>query len=537
MTLFTTLIKKILSSTLCVTLLATTMPMRATAGPVVTSCASATAADSGADPRCAATRIGGQVVPFVKLDWERMADMPVAAGPDGARSLQGTDEAVLLANRSAVALSKVSESPLQAKDVASMVTMFPANIPFIYARFNPLDNTLRVDAFKLERTVENGQARSGLYHAAFTPLHGDFWKASRAYIHPDAYRAGNTPGVNPFIRFHKAGSDSFEGISLTGAQVAVGHAMRYLGAPVSILQVAEPRLSQETRKSGNAFRKKVTTIINGHAKPIWMISHPGTMVDRSTAMPVAGFCAPDPDRDNCALYETASSGVSFEVFEGGMLDSFEDTWELDRKTKSGWGFLTILLVAVIGSFLLAAVAPALGLGAGAGAGASSGAAAGMFGNMLISQGFITGFSSLAASIAVETLYIAASMAIIGGANLSSMMVLGPAALLGFSKVDKGTAKMADKDEYAKRLGVQIENRTASDPGNPNRNASPMLTGFTKTVEGNCSAELPTDGCPSAGSTGVAPRVDQYREFQLEGFIRDNNGGLVHDGVSIGRPNN
>lgn len=527
-------LRKAISSALVVTVTATSIPFTATPVYAAPSCADGYAADAGRVAGCSAVRIGGQVVGYPKLQWNRVSDMPMVERLGSAR-IVGSNQAIELANRSALALG------LQAKDVASAVSFFPANVPYIIARYNPLDATLRVDIFKLEKTTVGNNKTAGLYLATFGPAHGDFWKASRAYIHPDSYKAGLTPGVNPFTTYRVSGDDLFHNISLSGAQVVVGHAMRMAGAPAAVLQVASPRFSTEKKSSGNAFRKKTEIIIRGHVKPRWFIAQPTQFMSRSTTMAPVSYCAPDPRRTNCALYETASAGVAFEEFTGGMLQSSENTWVLDTIEQSGWGFLAVLVVAVIGSFALAALGPALLGTAGAGAGAAAGGAAagtaatsaatGMFGNFLVSQGLVSGFSSLAASIAVEAAYTAASMALLGGANLSSMMTLTPMALLGYSQVIKGTADLGSPDEYQTKLNWRVAPLTNGDFSQ----GAPVLTSFGQTVYGDCLPDTKLSQC--VGATGFVQRVDQYQEQNMVEFmgqfVRDNNGELVRDATPKG----
>jgi hypothetical protein len=526
MRLFSNFLNKALSSIVSVAMVVTTIPLtvpRVVAAPV---CYNAYAADSGQDPNCAGTRIGGQTIAYPKLQWQRVSDMPLAATSGSTVAATGGNEAIQLANRSAAALG------LSASDVASVVTLFPANVPYIFARYDPLDGTLRVDIFKLEKTISNGQKLAGLYRASFAPGNGDFWKASRSYITPDAFKSAMTPGVNPFAAFQQGSDDIFHNISLSAAQVAVGHAMRYAGAPVAVLEVADTRFSQETQKSGGVFRKTVTTIVRGHAKPKWFIAQPTAFMQRSTTLPMAGYCAPDPSRTDCALYETATSGVSFEEFDGGMLSKAEDTWELDRQSQSGWGFLAILVVAVVASFALAAIGPALMSAAGAGgaattaAGATMGASAGLFGSALIGGEIVSGLT-LAGAIAVETAAYATALALVSGANLSSVMAMGPGVVFAHASVSKGTADLASMDEMTRRLNSHVSPTTTGDF----TQGAPLLTGFSQTVVGTCAPGTPLSQC--AGATGVVQHVDQYNEHNMVNFVRDNNGLIVRDGSTPG----
>lgn len=516
MPLFPNLFNKLVAYVLTFILAIGALPITATKAVAAALCSDAYSADSGQDTACGARRIGGQVVAYPKLSWTPVSEMPLVTRAANA-SITGGSEAVNLANRSANALN------LTAKDIASAVALFPSNVPYVFARYNPLDSTLRVDIFKLEKTIKNGQQSAGLYQAVFAPAHGDFWKAGRAYITPESYKAGMTPGLNPFEAFKGTNTDLFYNISLTGAQVAVGHAMRYAGAPVAVLAVADTRISQETHKSGGVFRKKVTTITSGHASEKWLIAQPRQFMSRSTTYAPAAYCATDPSATSCPRYELASSGVSFEEFTGGMLSSVEDTWELDRQTKSGFSFIAVLIVAVIASFAFAAVAAAA-MG-GSAATAAGSVAVGNFGEMLIANGLVEGFNSLAASIAVESAFQAASMAIFDGANLSSMMKMSPSIAYGTTQVDKGSAPAQALPELQRRLNVQLAPKNTEDFSH----GSPVLTSFSQTVYGDCKPDTPLAQC--AGATGFIQHADQYDEHNMVNFMRDNNGRVMRDAAA------
>ncbi len=519
---FSLTFKRVLSSVVSVCLVATsTLPAAAQAQSFPCS---AWAADTGTDARCASVRVAGVPVSYPKLQWERVSDMPTVVTP-GSTTIQGGSEAVALANRSALALG------ITAADVANANTVFPANVPYVFARYNPLESTLRIDIFKLEKGRAGTAGTAGLYHAVFSPAHGDHWKANRSYIHPDAYKTGMSVGVNPFSRFMDAGDDNFHRISMSAAQVAIGHAMRLAGAPLGLVSVADTRLSQRTKKSGNAFKKKVETWVYAHSKSKWFIAQPTDVLARSTTNTYAAFCAPDPDREDCQRFETAVSGVSFEEFEGGTLNSDEDKWEVDYQKKSGLGFLGALVLGVIGSFALAGILAAAGIGAGAAAGATAGASAGAtmgsFGSFLVNQGLITGFSSLSSALAVEAAYVGLSMALIGGANLGSVISASPAVLLGHVKVSKGLSIPGALDKYNKRANDLVNPRALSDFHTANaQNADKVLKSFSKTVLGDCGPESKLASCVAAN--GMIPRVDQFQEQNRVEFIRDNAGNLLRD---------
>lgn len=519
---FSAAVKRALSAVVSVSLVLTsTLPSLAHAQSFPCSAA---AADSGTDARCAAVRIGGVPVVYPKLQWQRVADMPTVATP-GTSAIQGGSEAVSLANRTALALG------MSASDVANANTLFPANVPYVFARYNPVDATLRIDVFKLEKGRTAQGSTTGLYHAVFSPAHGDHWKANRSYIHPDSYKTGMTAGVNPFQSFLEPGTDIFKNISMPAAQVAIGHAMRLAGAPLGLVSVADTRLSQHTKKSSSLFKKKIETWVYAHAKSKWFIAQPLDVLSRSTSNTYTAICAPDPDRDDCQRFETAVSGVAFEEFDGGTLSDHEDKWEIDYQKKSGLSFLGALILGVLGSFALAGILSAAGisglsLGTGATAGASTGATMGTFGTFLVNQGLVTGFSSLTSALAVEAAYVGLSMAVIGGANLGSVITASPAVLLGHVRVNKGIYKPEDLDKYNKKLNDQVKPRTLGDFHTASPGNDKVLSSFSETVMGDCGPESKLASCTSAN--GMIPRVDQYTEQNRVEFVRDNAGSLIRD---------
>lgn len=524
--LFTSKVKSALSAVLSVSVaLTSTLPAAVNAQSY--TCTASTA-DAGTDPKCAAVRIGGVPVAYPKLQWEKISDVALTTSPGPNAMPLGGSESVALANRTALALG------VSASDVVNANTMFPANVPYVFGRFNPLNGTLRIDVFKLEKGTVGTDVKAGLYHATFTPAHGDHWKASRSYIAPDAYKAGVTPGVNPFASFAKPGEDIFQNISFGGAQVAVGHAMRMAGAPLGMLSVADSRVSTKTKKGGGLFTKKIETWVLGHTKSKWFIAQPTEVLSRSTTLGSASFCAQDPTLESCPMYQTAVSGVSFEEFEGGTLNAQEDEFTLDYQKKSGLSFLGALVLGVVGSFALAGILGAAGITAGAAGGATAGGGAsamtmGTFGNFLVSQGAISGFSSVAGAIAVEALYVSASMAVMAGANLSSVIQAKPAALLGIVKVSKGAADNPTLDKYHTKLNAELVPRTETPLSTATIGSNQMLTSFSKTVMGDCSVDSKLADCSS--ESGMIPKVDQFQEQNRVEFIKDSGGSVIRDANS------
>ncbi len=527
--LFSKRVKAVLSSIVSFCLIATST--LGTVAHAQTAPCSAYAADKGQDTHCSAVRVGGIPVSFPKLDWEFVSDMATAPTP-GSATVLGGNQAVSLANRTALALG------LEASDIANAATVFPSNVPYIFARYNPYSGTLNVDIFKLEKTTVAGQVRSGLYHATFGPSHGDRWKANRSYISPDAFKTGMTAGVNPFSSFMTPGSDQFSNISLSAAQVAVGHAMRLAGAPLALMSVADSRLSQQTKKSGGLFTKKTETFVYAHTKSRWFIAQPSELLARSSTLSYASFCAADPTRTDCPSFATAVSGVGFEEFEGGTLSDFEEKFQVDYQKKSGLSFLGALVLAVVGSFAIAGIMAAAGVGLGAAgaagatavgtSGAAAGTAMGTFGSMLVNVGGMTAFSSLGTAIAVETAFTAASMALIGGANLGSVIVADPLVFLGTVTVAKGTFELTKElNKYEKKINDYVMPRVQANIARVAGKTESVMPSVSQTINGDCLPGSKLKDC--VGSSGVVPRIDQYQEHNLVNFVRDNQGAILRNG--------
>lgn len=508
-------VNRALAHVLIVTLFLTSLPMRAVAA---VPC-SPQAAIKGTDPACGAMIIGGTPVAYPKLAWNKLTELPVTSPQTGETSLKEGSHATLLASRAAKALAP----DLSARDFALMVSAIPSNMPMVIGRYNPTDKTLRVDVFKVVKSLTgNGSGPSaGLYHAQFTPAHGDMWRAARAYIHPDAFKAGMTPGVNPFDGYMQGSSNLFHDISVEGGKVAVGHAMRLAGTAVGVLVVSNARLSVRQEDDGGWFVKTVTTIYTGHVKPLWLVALPPRFVTSyMQKVGVAAVCV-DPTVKSCPGYQVASSGVAFEQFEGGSLSDHEDEWEVDRDEQSGLGFLGALLVAVIASFALMAVAAEIGLVAAA----AEGPALGSFGNMLATSGLLESASiSQLMAIGIEVAGQALTMAVISGANMTSIINVNAGLLLGFISVSQGRAELNQSD-LERKLNVKLSPLMTGDLV-----SAPLLTGVQSTLIGNCPAGSSLSSCNPAG-TGVLPHADQYAEQDLSGFLRDNDGRLVRSDVA------
>lgn len=461
---------------------------------------------------CGVTKINGVDVPFHKVAWKVVPGTTIFEGAKyNASTAAVGDNIKNLANKSALFTN------LDASSLANSIATFPVNVPYVMARYNPIDATLQIDLFKLEKSAVAGGYKKEMYQATFGPAQGEMWKASRSYISPADYRAGLKPGVNPFSRFQAVGDDIFHGISLNGAQVAIGHAMRAAGAPLALLAVAQPR-TEVTSRTENAgwFSKRTTTTVHGYAKPVWYIAQSNSTQSTSNSMTAAAFCASNPTidsssgTDKCQVYDVAVSGVSFEQVSGGtFLDNEDYMGVLFEKEQTGLSFLGGLVLAVIGSFALVSLGPLLGATAGT---------AGSFGTtgaFLASQGAISSTMSLAASIAVEAGASALSMAVLGGANLDSTLNMGPEAFLGFASVKSGVSVSQNNGEITNVLNARVSGVTLGGSA-----PTAGLSAVRGTILGGCALNSLAGQC---ADNGVLPKSDQILEQNTFKFIRDSNG--------------
>lgn len=540
-TIFTKPLKKFLSTLVSVSIAVTSvMPSMAQAQSSLGLCNQFSAKD-GSDDSCAVVSIGGVNVTYPKLQWDFQAEMPLSP-KHGGKALEIGSETERLANRVALALNKSAE------EVATANSMAPSNVPYVLARYNPADSTLRIDIFKLEKVMKQGGNTAGMYHATFTPHHGDYWKANRSYISPEALQGGVTPGRNPFAAFAKPGSELFHNISFEGAKVAVGHAMRLAGSPLGVLTHPEARLSSRTKESSSFFKKTVETWVYGHAKTRWYLAQPADILSRSTTLQMSSICTSDVTSTSCPVYEAAVSGVAFEHFEGGTLDSAEEKWTLDYKKNSGFTFVGALVIGLALSFTVAGALAAVSTGglatgltagtAGTVAGGTAAGATGLTGAIgaavlgaaptsslagLVSSGF-------AGALAVESVALGVGIGMTGGASLGSFGV-GGMGLIDNVKgtVGVGRSEARSMSKYETKLNGILAPRVAGEVHNVSVSSAPALNDFKRTVMGNCELSQRAGSC---SNSGILPRVDQYQETNSYEFVRDNKDYIVRDRKSV-----
>jgi hypothetical protein len=445
-----------------------------------------------------ATSPSGTKIAYPALHWSTVATL--AKNPTSGWDLEylAGNKVNLSGLRSAQMLGI---NPDQAAD---MVNTFPVGVPVVLARYTPGTADLRIDIFKSEKTSQGLK----LVNAVFGPHHGGWWAAAGSYAEPSAKRAGEF-GVNPFSRFADANDDVFHNISLDGVEVAVGHAMRMVQAPVGLLAVADYRFNQYKTTKKNLLKKSVTQHIDGYVKPNWMMAASSQMQPTGTT---AVICAKDMgDGVGCPAYLVAPSVVTFDNWSGGNLQENEDKLYAWSKTYSGWTVLSFVLLTFVAFALITTVA--------------------------MSAGLITTPSQLSlTATAIEAMTesafgVLATSAIQAATYGVVAFASGASSLLDIQRGYGGTiltsglqVPSAPANEHQAALLSLAKDKMTNAP------VEGSLTAVRGTSYGDCDVRTAAANC--AGTSGFLPRADTYKEQDYVQFYRDNGAPERYDsGIS------
>jgi len=290
---------------------------------------------------------------------------------------------------------------LSSREISDRMSRFPANASYVFAAYSPENGELSVEVHRIEKRPD------GVIYidqADFTPWHGEKWKAAGKYRTAAEVTFGAT-GYNPFENFKGASSEDpvFHNISWTGAQVAIGHAMRHYGAMIGFIAVSQSHTTQTQSKSGGFFKKTVTTTVKGWVKPEWYIATPVELQQENAQIASICVAATQTATETTSCDDPAHvaiSGVSVSPWKGGNMPMDEEQVYQWTHKQSSWtiAFFAVILAVVTWGVALALTyaAPALmnaitlstGLGS-AGLGAVAGVAYGVASTALHSGGGIT----------------------------------------------------------------------------------------------------------------------------------------------------
>lgn len=226
-----------------------------------------------------------------------------------------------------------TQNSVTAGQFARSVQKLPSNVPFVLGRYAPLNAVLVVDIYKVVRAraqsaILGASEVIGLYHASFTPSHGNYWAAARTY--QDSSSSGFGP--NPFYRFSSTypsnlavptcAAGVFCQIGMDGAEVAMGHAMRFVGAPIGILAVATPTVTTSVALTGDATSQTMSVSQTGTIDATWYVAAPSAF--QANGGTSAVICALDPAPvapATCPAAQTAWALAVFTQWTGGSLPS------------------------------------------------------------------------------------------------------------------------------------------------------------------------------------------------------------------------
>lgn len=399
---------------------------------------------------------------------------------------------------------------LSAQEVARVIESLPANTPMVFGRYAPGTGDLAIEIYKVERLYDpaRGGHVTAVYRAPFTPQHGMLWAYARTYMEPAAKRTGTGIGANPFARFQSGSSPYFANASLEAAQVAVGHAMRFVGAPMGVLMVAVPRTEQEKKKSGNAFRKKITITVRGYLKPTFYIAAPAEFQPGGSS---AAICVDASGNCTGKPWMVAPAMVTFQEWQGGTIPDIEDHVTTWSETKKGFTFLSFVVFAFVFAFAASAALTAVMAPTAAGGGGA--AAGGLFTAGLQGLNIGAGLMSTITGVALTEAGLYAGLSwVLNGGSLTQIQN----GYLG--SVGDGTYEPQSDNShpFEQQFVVDSRARVVTDD---------MLTGGLQGMRtyavGNCPAGWTIRECQSRGwASGLVPRADSYIEVDATRLYQD-----------------
>ena len=364
--------------------------------------------------------------------------------------------------------------------ISERINQFPKTSAYVFASYSPENAELVVEVQKIEKSPDGILS---VYRGDFTPWHGEFNKWRRDYLTPsEAYNPAQM-GYNPFEKFKGASKTDnvFHNISWEAAGVAIGEAMKRYDSHIGYIASDKTRFTTNTKKSGGLLRKKVTTTIDGFAKPQWFVAMPlghqpnGGM--SSICVTSIGATNTYGNTTQCDAPEhVAISGVSIESWEGGSMPEGEDNVYHFVQSKSGF---TVLAFAIFNFALTWGVASAL-----------SGAIGGLAG----------GIAPATVGAIGSGVYV--GMAALDGAGLTTVQ----SSFLGSTGDGVLNVNVGAMNQHQQRLLKAVHNKQI---------ASRVGTGLSSVVtlySGNCNESWTVSQCQAAHlNPGTMHRPDSYAE--------------------------
>jgi hypothetical protein len=377
----------------------------------------------------------------------------------------------------------IGKAGISSAQMSSRIDAFPKTAAFVFAAYSPESADLVIEMQKIEKTP---MGQIVVYRGDFTPHHGEFWKWKRDFLTPTEASDATRVGYNPFQNFRGANTDPvFHNCDWKCANVAIGFAMRYSQAHVAWVAADKTRFEQHTKKSGGLLKKKVTTYIDGYAKPQWFVA---TAVELQPEGGMHSICvvntgaATNGTTSSCdSASHMATSGISMVEWTGGNMPNTEEKIYSYVHSKSSFTVIAFTILTFAVTWGLASALSGV-VGAGAAVGSSA------------------GISALQAGLLGAGIY--AGVAVLGGATLTTAQA-GWAGSTGNGVL---TPDYGSMDQHQQRLVQGVKNKQI------NSRVGTGLAGVKSLYSGSCAENYTSAQCKAAGlDPGAMRRPDTYIE--------------------------
>lgn len=217
--------------------------------------------------------------------------------------------------------------------------------PMVVASYASADGSLHIEAV---RSVRRLGGEIEIQQADVTPYHFDMFKVMQAYTTKEEQQAGRM-GRNPFDFAKSDNPDDdkiFRNLSISGAKVAMGLAMRLTGASFGLMTGTKDTWRQWTEKKGKWWKKTITYHTGADTESIYYAFTPATTV---YAADDGVICADDPGNSNCAPALKVTSGVTSSQWTGGTFPEVKQvlTYHHQYSVKKSFNFLKVIVIAAL----------------------------------------------------------------------------------------------------------------------------------------------------------------------------------------------
>ena len=416
-------------------------------------------------------------VSIPRTNWSEIAQ--IAPQPGGGFNLQMIQgERWITLNQQRAGMLGLASS-----QVGHTIHKLPDHDVMVMGIYSPERAELHVVAEKIEKGPD-GYVR--IYMMEWTPWYGRYWERARSYLDSTEALDPDTPGYNPFHNFEGSSVTDpiFHNISPNAAEVVVGQAARFLGAPWALIAQDHVSFQQWTSSKSGLFKSSVTQHVNAYAVPQWEVGLP---IEAQEHGNVAAICVvnynggtgcDEPDH-------VASSGMSFEQWSGGDMPEQPTLIYQYTHTQSSWSVLaftvlTFVLTYGLASFAGPALASALGSSLSPITVAAATAGTYAIANTVFKNGYLTSPQA--------SYFGSVSNGILNPTQPGGAVQTGTQAALASHWVDQEPGQLTDV------------------------NGNLVNGGVNQQYSGNCPVTYTAAQCQAAGlNPGTIARTDDYRQ--------------------------